>query len=836
VIVAVASSAALAWWLSCGRGDSPSESAGGSDGVRVTFLDVTDESGIEFVHESGARGERFNPETFGPGAGWLDYDGDGWIDLLLVNGNTLVGERDPKVTSRLFRNRGDGTFDDVTEAAGLAIPFYGMGFTSADVDADGDADIFLYGLRESFLLLNDGGRFRDHTATSGLSGLDAWVGSAAFLDYDDDGHLDLFVGNYVDWSPAREEGVDCRFGTPSKHYCPVAMFPATGPQLFRGRGDGTFVETTREAGLEKLRGKALGVVVEDFDGDGAVDLFVANDSVPNFLLRNLGDGRFEERGLESGFATDGSGAALAGMGIDAVWRDDGGPLVVAVGNFSGEPTTVHVQDSGEFFAERSLGMTIGRESLDRVTFGLLLEDFDLDGHVDLLQANGHVFDLEHQTKIPYRQTAQLFLGGPEGALSASTAAGGGDLFTRAMIGRALAAADYDRDGDLDVVVTENQGRARLYRNDSRTRGRPFRVTLRGTKSHRDAIGAEIWCHLRSADGSREIRRTVKGSSSYLSQSERVITFAILPGESFERIRVRWPSGSRQRFTVDSSATSALLVEDQATDAWTVPLDGDAENGRTTSAIESRRRGREHLESGRLEEALGELDATLAREPDDFVAWRLKISTLYRLRRGSALDEAVKSAVGRFPSPNFLASHFAIVLREQGYRELAARFYREVVRLAPDRHDVWNDLGNLAFDKGSYDDALACFEKTLAVDAKDLEALTNIGKVYTIRKKFDLAARHLEAALAVSKDHAAALSTLGAVRFAQKDFDAAERLLRDALTHATSDTVRLEVYGNQGILYSSRRKRGLAIESFERVLEIDAGNAKARTALERLREP
>ena len=839
VLIALVAVAVFAWWRSGGPGDLPEDSGAGVPGSRVRFLDVTASSGIEFVHESGARGARYNPETFGPGAGWLDHDGDGWIDLLLVNGNALVGARDPAVTSRLFRNRGDGTFEDVTADAGLDIAFYGMGFTSADVDADGDVDIFLYGLGESFLLLNDGVRFHDHTLASGLSSLDTWVGAAAFFDYDGDAHLDLFVGNYVEWSPDREVGVDCRFGTPSKHYCPVAMFPATGPRLFRGRGDGTFVDTTREAGLGDLRGKALGVVVEDYDGDGSPDLFVANDSVPNFVLRNLGDGRFQDRGLESGFATDGAGAALAGMGIDTAWRDGGGPLMVAVGNFSGEPTTFHLQDSGEFFVERSLGMTVGRESLDRVTFGLLLEDFDLDGHVDLMQVNGHVFDLEHKTKIPYRQTAQLFRGASGGALQSSMSAPGGDLFTRPMIGRALAAADYDRDGDLDVVVTENQGTARLYRNDSQTRGRSFRIALQGTTGHCDAIGAQVRCLLEAPAGSRSVRRTLKASSSYLSRSEPVITLAVLPAETVERIDVRWPGGSRESFAVEPQAHDVVLVEGGATpgrdaDAWSAASESGSDGRRGPSAVEIRRRGRERLESGRFEEALRDLDTVLGREPDDFVAWRLKITALYRLRRATDLERTVEAIVGRFASANLLVSHFAIVLREQGYRELAARFFREVARLAPDRHDVWTDLGNLAFDRGAYDEALACFRRTLSIDAHDLEALTNVGKVHTIRKQFELAARNLESALAVSEDHAAALGTLGAVRIAQGDLEAAERLLLEASRHATSDAVRLEVYGNLGILYHGSRRPGLAIESFERVLEIHPEDAKAHRALERLR--
>jgi hypothetical protein len=373
-------------WLVLGRARGP-----GPARPRVVFTDVTAEAGIDSRHESGARGRLLNPETFGPGAGWLDYDGDGLPDLLLVNGNVLEGPPDPLATSRLSRNRGGGRFEDVTAAAGLAVPLYGMGFVSADIDGDGDQDVFLYGLHRSVLFENDGrGRFADATERAGLASAKGWVGAATFLDYDRDGVLDLFVGNYVAWTPASEDGLDCSFGTPRKRYCPVAAFPPSAPQLFRGRGDGSFVETTAAAGLAALKGKALGVMVEDYDGDGAPDLFVANDSVPNFLLRNRGDGTFEERGLDSGFALDPSGVAMAGMGIDSAWLPDGGPLIVAVGNFSGEPTTVHVQEGQDYFVERSMSLGVGRASLDRLTFGLRLLDLDLDGRLDLFTVNGHV--------------------------------------------------------------------------------------------------------------------------------------------------------------------------------------------------------------------------------------------------------------------------------------------------------------------------------------------------------------------------------------------------------------------------------------------------------------
>jgi tetratricopeptide (TPR) repeat protein len=800
----------------------------------IALADVTAAAGIDFVHEAGARGEMLNPETFGPGGGWFDHDGDGRPDLLLVNGNVLRGDPDPRATSTLYRNLGDGSFDDRTAAAGLEVAFYGMGFAAADADNDGDQDLLLYGLHRSYFFLNDGaGRFHDATAAAGLEALRGWVCAAAFLDYDRDGALDLFAGNYVDWRPEKEDGLDCTFGTAAKKYCPVAMFDPTAPQLFRGRGDGVFVETTASAGLAGLRGKALGVTVEDYDRDGFPDLFVANDSVPNFLLRNRGDGTFEERGVESGFAIDASGAALAGMGIDAAWAPDGGPLLVAIGNFAGEPTTLHVQDQVDYFIERSLALGVGGPTLESVTFGLLLEDLDLDGRVDLAIANGHVFDIEALTGTPYRQRAQAFVGRDGNRFEEARPSGADDVLARPVLGRALAAADWDADGDLDLALTVNQGRALLLRNDLPGRPRFVRADLRGTRSNRDAIGAEVTLVSEIAGRERTRRRTRRAAASYLAMSEREVTFGLMEGERPLRLEVRWPSGLDEDFGEVEVGREVLLVEGEGRRRPGAGI-AVAPPGTGENSVVLRQRGLKLLDDRRPAEALAAFEGAIALDRRDFVAWRALLIALDDLRRAPELDRRLAELAEVFPSASLLASHFAVVLRESGRRRLAERVFEAAARIDPDRPDVRVDLGNLAYDRGDLEAALRRYGEALERDPRSLEALANAGKVCLLRKDLVGARRHLERALAIHPDSASALCDLGGVLIAEDRLDEAEEALLRARDLARGRETRISAHGNLGVLYLKRRDHARAIESFEKVLELDPGDEQARRTLERLR--
>jgi tetratricopeptide (TPR) repeat protein len=826
--------AAISWWS---RPAGPLE---------VRWSDVTAEAGISFRHEAGARGEMLNPETFGPGAGWLDYDGDGKPDLLLVNGNALRGAPDPAAVSALYRNSGRGRFQDVTAEAGLQVPFYAMGFVSGDIDNDGDQDLLIYGLHRSVLFKNDGrGRFRDVTSESGLLSMRGWVCAALFFDYDRDGKLDLFVGNYVTWAPEREEGVDCTFGSPKKKYCPVALFPPSAPQLFHGRGDGGFDEVTEAALLSRLKGKTLGAAVEDYDGDGLPDIFVANDSVPNFLLHNRGDGTFEERGVPSGFATDANGSALAGMGIDTAWAS-GGRLLVAVGNFAGEPTTVHLQEGTDYFLERSMVLGVGRSTLDRVTFGLLLYDHDLDGNLDLALANGHVFDVEETTHVPYRQRCQFFWGrGPQGFEEARPA-DPAHFLNRPILGRALAFADYDGDGDLDLVVTENQGQAFLLRNDLAGPKRYVRLELRGTRSNRDALGAVATLQVSGPRGKESRRRTRKASSSYLSQSERQITFGLGPQDAVLGLEVAWPSGLLESFAPVPLNQEVLLVEGSGTIAVSkpppsstvgsvgTPAKREAGRAAASNSVIVRQKGIELLEQGSLEDALKLFHEAARLDPQDFVAHRFGLITLFRAGRHEEVESKAIEIARLFPDAHLLMTQFALVLLQSGYPELAEKMFHQTARLDPRRPDVWTALGNLAFDRKDYDRALEHYGKVIELKPDSIEALANIGKVQTIRKDFAKALPYLEKAVSLRPDYASALSTLGAIKIEEGNFELAEEYLTRALKTSTSRETLLTIHGNLGILYLKRRDRQRAIESFEKVLELEPGDRQARAALERLR--
>ncbi|MFE8032924.1 CRTAC1 family protein [Thiohalocapsa marina] len=524
----------------------------------VPFTDITAQAGIAFVHVNGAYGERLMPETIGSGAAFFDYDRDGDQDLFLVNSREWDAHRTrgQPPTQRLYRNDGNGRFDDVTAEAGLDLVSYGMGVAVGDYDGDGWRDLYLTSLNANHLLRNVGGRFTDVTAQAGVAGADdAWSSSAAFFDYDRDGDLDLFVVNYVKWSRDIDLEIDFRLTGLGRAYGAPLNFVGTNNVLYRNDGDGRFVDVSAQAGIRVFDpvtgnpvGKGLGVVPFDLDGDGWQDLIVVNDTVRNFLFRNRGDGRFEESAIFDGVAYDRNGKATSAMGVDVARFRDDADIGIAVGNFANEMASLFVTTNGGApFVDEAVLEGLGPASRIPLTFGLLFLDYDLDGREDLLLANGH---LEHeihkvQQSQQYAQPPSLFWNCGDACRGRfvpipATAEAMGDM-AQALVGRGIAYADIDNDGDLDVLITQNGRRPALLRNDQDTDNHWLRVELIGRPPNTDAIGARLELTAGGVTRTRELR-TARG---YLSQVEPAVTFGLGPLEQVEQLRILWPDGSEQ---------------------------------------------------------------------------------------------------------------------------------------------------------------------------------------------------------------------------------------------------------------------------------------------------
>jgi hypothetical protein len=520
------------------------------------LVDVTASAGIQFRHRNGAFGGKLLPETMGSGCAFLDYDADGWQDILLVNGMDWPGHKQERSTLRLYRNNRNGTFTDVTKSAGLDVELYGMGVAVGDFNNDGFPDVLVTAVGQNRLFRNTGkGTFVDVTKASGLGGRTAFSTSAAWLDFDRDGLLDLFVCNYVKWSP--EHDVFCSADGKQKSYCTPEAYRGDTCWLFRNRGNGTFEDVTATSGIFDSSSKSLGVALIDDDQDGWPDLVVANDTQPNKLYRNQRNGTFKEVGVQAGVAFSAEGRARAGMGIDAADFENIGRMGIAVTNFENEMTGLYRSQGKGLYEDVAVKAGVGAASRNRLGFGCAFADFDLDGSLDLVTANGHIDEAVRSLRIGvgHAQPPLLFQNLGNGRFQDIAAAAGAD-FVRPRVGRGLAVGDFDRDGDVDLLMTTNNGPAVLFRNDHAGGHRSLRFTLVGTKSNRDGIGAQV----RVMHGGTTQSRMVKSGSSYLSQSELPVTFGVGRRDRVDKVVVEWPSGRTEEFPNVQSGRAYECVE------------------------------------------------------------------------------------------------------------------------------------------------------------------------------------------------------------------------------------------------------------------------------------
>jgi hypothetical protein len=537
---------------------------------------VTGASGVDFRHFDGrTRMQYVMEQTAGAGVAWLDYDRDGRMDLLLVQGMTFVPPHpDKPPTTRLYRNLGGGRFEDVTAAAGVGHVGCGQGVAVGDIDNDGYPDVFIacYG-KPNALYRNvpdgrGGRRFEDQTARAGLADHPDWKDrenhstSAAFLDYDGDGRLDLFVCSYVRLNKGLAGYPSClsRKGEPDA--CGPDHFDPTRCLLYHNDGDGRFSDATEAAGVGVRAAKALGVVALDLDDDGRVDLFVANDQMPNFFFRNLGGGRFEEIALKAGCALSLAGRAQAYMGVDADDLDgDGRPDLYSTA-FTRETDTLFKNLGGGRFVDRTGGSGLGPPTFHPLGWGCCMVDLDLDGALDLAVVNGHVavnVDEDGDPNNTLRQKALLFRNDGVGRFR-DVSAGAGPYFRERHVGRGLAAADFDDDGRPDLAVGNSGGPAVLLRNVTETPHHWLRLTLEGTKSNRDAVGAKVTVRL--PDG-RALVRHRKGGGSYASASDPRLLVGVGAATTVPAVEVRWPSGAVQTFGPLAADRAYTLVEGEA---------------------------------------------------------------------------------------------------------------------------------------------------------------------------------------------------------------------------------------------------------------------------------
>lgn len=525
----------------------------------ITFKDVTQKAGIRFTHNNAAYGKKYLPETMGPGVAFIDYDNDGWQDVFLVNGTDWPGRPSKHSTPKLYHNNHDGTFTDVTVKAGLNVEMFGMGVAVGDFDNDGYDDLFVTAMGQSRLFRNKGnGTFEDVTAKAGFTGPKEFSTSAAWVDYDKDGKLDLVVANYVQWT--MEGDLYCTLDGKSKSYCTPESYKGVSVRLWHNRGNGTFEEVTAKTGLADPTSKTLGLAILDYDNDGWPDILLSNDTQPNKLYHNNGNGTFSEKAVVAGIAFSEDGVARAGMGVDAVDYDRTGAPSILITNFSNQMLSLYHNEGKGLFVDEAPRSEIGRASLLTLGFGCFFFDYDLDGWPDILVANGHIDgDIQRvQPNVKYAMPPHVFRNLGKGNFQEVTKTLGA-AFDSPRVGRGAAYGDFSNTGRLGLLLSTNGGPVYLFENVAAP-GKPANQSVRfkliGTKSNRDGIGATV----KLTSGSDAESQMLRSGSSYLSASELILTFGLGQHTQADTVEIRWPSGQVDKLAKVAAGQTVVVTE------------------------------------------------------------------------------------------------------------------------------------------------------------------------------------------------------------------------------------------------------------------------------------
>ncbi|MEE8292316.1 MAG: FG-GAP-like repeat-containing protein, partial [Candidatus Tectomicrobia bacterium] len=717
----------------------------------------------------------------------------------------------------------------MTKQAGMALPLYGMGVAVADYDNDGDRDVFISGyLRHLFFVNNGNGTFTEATERVGIGG-GTWGAGAAFFDYDRDGYLDLVLSSYVEWSPTLEQGLDCTYGTPMKDYCSVRYFKGQGLTLYRNRGDGSFEDVTHLAGVAAEGTRAFAPAILDYNEDGWPDIFVASDGTPSVLLHNQGDGTFEDVGVRTGIVLDEGGAAYAGMGIDVAYPHNDDQLCIAIGNFIGEPTTLHCrmrQEQGfhrQLYAEISARAGLGRATLPYVTFGLFFFDGDLDGLLDLFLLNGHVVDEARLRNAPRAQRPQLFRNIGSGSFQEVMPAPGGGL-DRVLVGRGAAYADYDGDGDLDIVLSQNQAGAVLLRNDTPRPGHYVRLQLIGSKSNRDGIGAEV----RVYTNATMQRQTVRTGVSYFSQSTLWLTFGLGGETQAQRVKITWPSGVVDEYHAVPADTilrvregsTAKVSVDVVTQRTTQPAANARESTPAASAASDAYLTHLHtaLAAYRAKQyatAAQAFEAAMPLRPTEPLPYRYLADIYWRQGDPERAAQTARALAQVLPDAYFLDRQ-GTGYEESGLLGLAQQLYIEAVRIDPALPSSRYNLGRTYLEFGELERGIAEIQEALRLYPNFAAAHETLGMAYTEQGRFQVAIVHLKRALALQPAAAVGRNHLGRLYMAQGQLDEAIATFQALIAHHPAAT---EARHNLAVAYARKGAHNEAIAQFGQALRL-----------------